>query len=260
MKFRLLAMGSHYLDQEIRLPLWCLASIVLSAALVLFIRRSWRGTSSSKYLNEFACTLLWLSWALERVIIGYHGNYITRVVVTFVMLIVQPYLFQEARGNPGVLLMDYLRGKLSMKRAVTLFAFELMAIPFSIVFTIGVWRVVEQVSSSHVSAHTISGSDFLQVSFLQGFHIEALGMFLILSPEYIIRGHTEQILFSATLLTVMDVAIGHLTGGFFNVLSLATFAVMYTKSSIWYELLLVYCGGSVVGVLAAWITFVKRQR
>ena len=248
------------LDAELRLPAWCLAPILLSVVLVLFARRVWRNSSTSQLINEFACSVMWLSWGLERVVISYHGNYVTNLVITFFMILAQPFFYNGACANPVAILVDYLQQRISKRKTAELLFCELAAVPVAIGYTLALWKAVGHISSPHSTAHTINVDDFLHVSVAQGIVLEALGVFLMLTPESLASGRLEQAVLSATILTIMDVAVGHLTGGFFNAMSALTFVLMYKKFGVWSELLLVYVGGSVVGGITAWKTYLESKQ
>lgn len=247
------------LDAELRLPAWCLAPILLSVVLVVVARRIWRNSSTSQLVNEFACSVMWLSWALERVVISYHGNYVTKLVITFLMVLEQPFLYNGACANPVGVFIDYLQQRVSKRKAVELVLCELAAVPVAIGYTLALWNAVGHVSSPHSTAHTINVDDLLQVSVAQGIILEALGVFLMLTPVIIGSSKLEQAVLSATILTVMDVAVGRLTGGFFNAMSALMFVLMYKKSGVWSELLVVYAGGSILGAIAAWKIYLESR-
>lgn len=248
------------LDVEFLLPAWCLASILLSAALVVLSRRYWSNLRTTLMVNEFTCSLLWSSWMMELVVIGRHGNYVTKLVTCFLMLLAQPVIYSGACANPVGILIGYLNRRFSSRRAIELLFCELLAVPLSAGYTLLVWYIVGQVSSSHINAHTIVVNNFLQVPVLQGVLIEAVGVFVMLSPLKIVNSKVEQSVLSAIFVTISGIAVENLTGGFFNVLPALSLAMLYKKSDMWFELLVVYFGGSLAGGALAWKVYLEDKQ
>ena len=248
------------LDVELRLPAWCLAPIIVSIGLVLVSRRYWRNSRSAQLVNEFVCSLMWLSWMMELVVIGRYGNYITRLVACFLMLLAQPFLYNGACANPVAVFIGYLERRFSSRRAAELLLCELAAVPLSVGYTLAIWYTLGQVSSSHTNAHTIGVQNFLQVPIVQGALIEALGVFVMLSPIKLVNSELEQTVLGSTVLTIMSIATDNLTGGFYNAMPALSLALMYKKMDMWFELLVVYFGGSILGAVVAWKTYLESTK
>ena len=150
--------------------------------------------------------------------------------------------------------------RFSSRRAAELLLCELAAVPLSVGYTLAIWYTLGQVSSSHTNAHTIGVQNFLQVPIVQGALIEALGVFVMLSPIKLVNSELEQTVLGSTVLTIMSIATDNLTGGFYNAMPVLSLALMYKKMDMWFELLVVYFGGSILGAVVAWKTYLESTK
>ena len=240
-------------------PLWSLVSFLIVYLVVLLVRQICNQTNQYyKLINEIACTILWLAWCFEmQVVKNEHTQWMT-LVIAFIILVVQPQIYEDAFGNPCVLMVSYLRDKVSIQQALQLFLCQLISIPIATLLVCLIWYSLSPLSSAHPKMFEIDQDDFLHVGLPQGILCEALVTFIAFLPELFIKSGILLDLVCASNFIFLGLVFGKFTGACFNSLPITAMSIFFNRQS-WTQLIFVYWIGPAIGGILAWRVLVSRN-
>ena len=247
------------LPPRYRVPLWSTVLFIVPVVLVFLFRRVWRKTDSYySILNECICTLLWLVWCFEIHAVTLYSNPVIHSLTLFLALLAQPLIYGGALTNPCVVIINYLRNKITGQQALSLFIAELIAVPLSMGTVVLTWNALSELSPAHYDA-SLRAHDFLQVNFILGMLSEAAVTFIAYIPQVYVKHGPLQNVICATTFIGLELLFGAFSGAFFNPLPITTFSIYYGKHT-WAELLVAYWGGSMLGGILVWRTLYSTRR
>ena len=234
-------------------------SISATAVLILSLRYWWIRSKHYELLNELACSFLWVSWRLEMLVLSLQLGGSLSLLVNFLLIFSQPYLYDTACANPSSLLVCYLRGELTWKRTACLLLCQLASVPVAIGYTLLTWYGLGHFSSLHAEMPTNHTSLFLNVTPLTGLVLEMVGTFLsFVTPAVLTRPGVVQNAAVAGTFTALEITMGHMTGAAFNPLPISAFILLLQRHHL-SELLLVYWVGALAGGALGWQVFMKQK-
>lgn len=239
--------------------LWSALSIAATTALLLSLRALWIRSKHYEMLNELACSFLWVSWRLEMLVVSQQLDQNLCLVVGFLLIFVQPYLYDTAIANPSSLLVSHLNGQVKWKRATSLLVCQLACLPIAIVYILAVWYLLAYFSPLHAEMPNIHTAPFLNVTPVTGFFLELVGTFVSFIPPMILTqpGVVQNAAVAGTF-TALDFLMGHTTGAVFNPLPISASILLLRRHHV-SELLLVYWAGALLGGALAWQLFMRRK-
>ena len=247
------------LPPRYRVPLWSTVLLFIPVVLVFLFRRVWRKTDTYySIFNECTCTLLWLVWCFEIHAVTLYSNYLIHSLTLFLALLAQPLIYGGALTNPCVVIINYLRNKITRQQAIGLFVAELIAVPLSMGTVVLTWNALSELSPAHYDA-SLRAHDFLKVHIILGVLSEAVVTFIAYIPQVYVKPGPLQNVICAMTFIGLEFLFGGFSGAFFNPLPITTFSIYYGKHT-WAELLVVYWGGCMLGGILVWKILYSTRR
>ena len=245
---------------DLIVPSLFLGSLLVPYVVLLFFRYAVPKRSGYySYINEFLCTALWLCWCFElKAMNHYIESGLAVNAVAFAILTVQPMVYEEAFGNPCVVMVEYLKGLVPIAVAVRFLLLQLLAVPITIVTVYTAWFALSPLSLSHYHMLYEIQPNYLFSSKLVGALCEALVTFIAFVPVRFISPGFHLNVINSTYFVIIGQVIGPFTGAFFNPLPITAFSLFYYKQT-WAELALVYWCGSAMGGILAFLALYRGQ-
>ena len=174
-----------------------------------------------------------------------YTNALLHSALLFIALNISPHIFRGASVNPGVVVMKFLQQRLSLQSLFQLILTQLLAIPA--VITI-VWCTLSIVS---LPQDRYTESNYLHVSTFEGFICEAVCSIVMFVPMAMLPQGLVTNFISASVIILLELVFGSMSGAFCNPLIITTWALFYNKHT-WIEIIIAYWCGNFTGTLLSW--------
>lgn len=249
----------------IAVPVWSLVSHILIAVLAFPVQTLVQRSSYSKPINEFLCSLLWTSWSLECVVIGSTRSSPLALFTLFIRLMMVPYVFRGAYGNPCNVLHDHLSKGLNFRQQVigicSYVGIQMAAMVCGVMYCTVMWSILgESMSLDHRKFLDTELDRFLQVPILIGFLLELFLSFAMYVPRLLMRESFYRVLAEALFVVFLVATFSGLTGAFMNPMVAVACNLAWSNHDLLDHVLVYWCGPLVGAALAVAVAKLQKSR
>ena len=249
----------------VAVPAWSVFSHILIAVLAFPVQSLVQRSSYSKPINEFLCSLLWTAWSLECVVIGSTRSFPVALFTLFIRLMVVPYVFRGAYGNPCTVLHDHLSKGLKWRQQVigicSYVGIEMAAMVCGVMYCTVMWSILgESMSQDHKQFLDTKLDRFLQVPLPVGFLVELFLAFVMYMPGLLMKASFYRVLVEALFVIFLVATFSGFTGAFMNPMVAIACNLAWSNHGLLDHLLVYWCGSLVGAALAVMVAKLQNSR